>query len=368
MTMPPQPGPWGPADQPPMPPQPPGYYPQGPAWGGPPPPRQNNTLKWLLAGVGVLLVIAITVGVTVLVTRDGSGGDGPSTSTSASGPPIASADDDGPVEIITLEPTCQAWMPVSDAMARVQENGWGDRDSTVPVTNWEPQQRAQYEAVAKSLRQTAEQAVGFAEETPNRLIRELYEQFIYFARAYADAIPNYSANDDYLAQANLAASIAIDSVCQAISYGSAAARSTSVSPIAAPGDLPSAEGPSQPTPVVESSSSTCTDIVSLRERLVADTADWVKLDPNIPATEWTPDQRALSDATGPVMRRFADDLEKLGADSENPVFQDLASFGAVYFRAYVAGLPTYVAADSYLSRAGSRANNVLVAACQAVAQ
>ena len=364
--MPPPPGPWNPAGQPPIPP--PGYYPQQPGWGAPPPPKPNNTIKWLLIGVGLLLVIAITVGVTVLVNNGGTGGDGQSTTTSASGPPIASADDNGPVEIITSEPTCQAWMPASDAMARVQENGWGDRDAAVPAAEWSPQQKAQYEAVAKSLRETADQSIHFAEQTPNRLVRELYGQFIYFARAYADAIPNYSPKDDYLAQANLAASIAIDSVCQSIAYGSAAARSTAVSPIDAPTSLPDVGDPSDPTPVVERSDSTCTEIVALRERLVADTTDWVKLDPNIPASDWTPDQRALSESAGSVMTRFADDLEKLGSNSGNAVFQDLASFGVVYFRAYVAGLSTYVSADSYLSRAGSRANNVLVAACQAVAE
>ena len=105
MSLPPQPGPWDPGNPPPPGPpqgyqQHPGYYPQT-VW-GPQPPKQNNGLKWLLIAVAVLLVIAITVGVTLFFTR-GSGGGG---STTPAASDIASANDTGPVAIITSDPTC----------------------------------------------------------------------------------------------------------------------------------------------------------------------------------------------------------------------------------------------------------------------
>ena len=355
--MPPQPGSWPPS----------GYYPQQSGWGGPPPPKQNNTIKWLLIGVGLLLVIAITVGVTVLVTNGGPGGDGQSTTTSASGPPVASADDTGPVEIITSEPTCQAWMPASQAMSRVQENGWGDRDPAVPAADWTASERYQHEAVAKSLEDTAAQAVEFARQTPHRLIRELFEQFIYYSRAYAESIPTYAPKDDYLSLASVASSSALDALCDSITYGSAAARSTDVDAVEPPSELPSPKDPAAPDALISSPSSTCTEIIGLRERLITSTAEWVKQDPNIPASQWTPEQRSLSEGAAQAMANYADDVEALGRSSGDPRLQDLASFSAVYFRGYVSSVPTYVLADNYLLLAGSRTTNVVVTACQAVA-
>jgi hypothetical protein len=100
-----------------MPPQGEGWRPgephgSGPPWQqgpflhppGPPPPTGNG-LKWLLGAVVVLLVIAIAVGVTVIVmTRND---DSESSRSSASAPSdVASANDTGPVSVITDAPTC----------------------------------------------------------------------------------------------------------------------------------------------------------------------------------------------------------------------------------------------------------------------
>ena len=370
MTMPPRPGPWQPQGPPPVPPQgpPPGYYPQQPGWGGPPPPKRNSIIKWLLVGVGLLLVIAITVGVTVLVTIDGSGGGGPSTITSASGPPIASADDNGPVEIITSEPTCQAWMPARDAMARVQNSGWGDRDPNIARSDWTPQQRSQYEAVAKSLRETAEQAVGFAQQTPHRVVRELYEQFIAYSRAYADSITNYAPRDNAFAQTSVAASYALGSICNSIAEGSAAARSTSVSPIDAPADIQGASDPASPRPVVSTYDPTCEQLDSMHAQLVTDTADWSKQDPNVPASIWSTEQRSVAAKTARVLDSFAAELVSLTRNADNPTFQDLASTTAIYMRTFASALSTFEPADNYFFIIGTRVNNVLVGACRAVAE
>jgi hypothetical protein len=355
MTMPPQPGAWGPGGQPPQP----------WGWGAPPPPKQNNMLKWLLAGVGVLLVIAITVGVTVIVMLNQDDGES-SDSTAASGPPIASADDDGPVEIITSEPTCQGWMPARDAMARVQNSGWGDRDPDIAEEAWSPAQRAQYEAVANSLRETADQAVDFARQTPHRVVRELYEQFIAYSRAYADSVSSYTAKDNSLAQTSVAASYALGSICNSITEGSAAARSILVSPISAPADLRPPANPADADRVISSFTATCERLTTLHTGLVTDTEDWAKQDPNVPASKWSVDQRAIGDQTARLLDAFVDELENLAPTAQNPVFQDLASMAAVYLRTFADALATFEPADNYLFVVGTRANNVLVGACKAV--
>ena len=366
MTMPPQPGPWPPG-QPPVPPQgpPPGYYPQQPGWGGSAPPGQNNTIKWLLIGVGLLLVIAITVGVTVLVTNGGPGGNGQSTTTSASGPPVASADDNGPVEIITSEPTCQAWMPASQAMAQVQQNGWSDRNPDIPGADWTSTQRSQYEAVAKSLRQTADQAVRFAQQSPNRVVRELYEQFIAYGRAYADSVQSYAPTNNYLARAHVAAAYALDSICNAITYGSAARWSTSVPTGDPPSNFPSPSDPERAERFMETRDDKCIELNARRDTFIADTKNWVNQDPSIPASQWNPTQRAAADAVIPVMNAYGSDIAALGRSSRNPTFRDLASLVDVYVRAYANSLPTYETSDDYLIIAGTRVANLLAAACDA---
>jgi hypothetical protein len=366
--MPPQPGPWPPSGQPPVPPQgpPPGYYPQQPGWGGPPPPKQNNTIKWLLIGVGLLLVIAITVGLTVLVTNNGNGGDGPSTTTSASGPPIASADDTGPVEIITLEPTCQGWTPLSQSLSQVQSNGWGDRDANAPASSWTATQRSETEAVAQSMVDTGKQAVALAKQTPNRVIRELYEQFNAYGRAYEASLDTYTAPDNFLALANIAASSALDNICNAITYGSAVKRSQMVPAAPEPkleqpaGTLDKAEL------LVAASDSACTDLITLREGMISDTAAWVSEDPNIPSSEWSPERTAMARATATTLNTFAELLQSTGEKGASYAFQDIASLSALYFRAYAESLETYAPADNPLLLVGSRTVNLLGAACEAV--
>ena len=93
----------------------------------------------------------------------------------------------------------------------------------------------------------------------------------------------------------------------------------------------------------------CSDWIPLLDNFDADTAAWRAIDANIPATEWTPEQKAINDAVAPVMTttpRF----ERLGRHSDNPTLEDFAVLSAQYRRAFVKAIPTYTAADNYLRR------------------
>lgn len=117
----------------------PGNWPQPP---GPPPPQKGSSLKWLLIGVAVLLVAGISVGATLLVTRDGGGG--PTTPTSGNGVDVVSANDTGPVTILTDEPTCKSFLSLNDGLAQIEPPGWGEsRAGFGPVSEWTPDQRNQ---------------------------------------------------------------------------------------------------------------------------------------------------------------------------------------------------------------------------------
>ncbi|MDY6996713.1 MAG: hypothetical protein SW019_08960, partial [Actinomycetota bacterium] len=168
----------------------------------------------------------------LLVTRDGS--QGPSGTPSASTPStpatsvdtsdIASADDDGPIEIITEDPTCAPWSPIVDTFAETAAQGWNDRDPSIPGREWTPTQRAQHEEIAEAMRSAADQTIALVKLTPHRVVRELYEQTIAYWSAYADKIPNYAPSDNQLAKVASASSNAITYICAAIDFGSAASR------------------------------------------------------------------------------------------------------------------------------------------------
>ena len=101
------------------------------------------------------------------------------------------------------------------------------------------------------------------------------------------------------------------------------------------------------------------------EKFDADTVAWVALDTAIPASQWNAEQRSTIDAVIPVMEKLTDNIEKVGRSSASPTFQDFAVFAAQYRRAYVAALPTYTPADSYLSGVSTKAAAVIYQACKA---
>lgn len=360
MTNPPPPGSWGP-------PQPYGQEqpPYNPGQWQPQPPK-NNSLKWLLISVAVLLVIAISVGATLLFTRD-SGHDTPQTANgnpSAAGD-IASANDTGPVTVVTEDPTCAAWRPINDTLAKQEAQGWSDRDYSQPASQWDSKQRAMHEDIAKAMRSAADQTVSLAKSTPNRAMRELYEQAIAYWRAYADSIPNYERRDNDLAGVAANASGALVMICAAIDYGSAEARSPLIGAPAHRPARPSApDDPSAPQRfIAKAGNGVCGDWKAMVDRFDADAGPWRAVDPNIPASEWSADQESSMIAMQPVFAKLADDIESLGDRSDNAIFEDFSNLSTQYWRAFSAAVPSYTSADSYLSGAGSYLNFMVFDAC-----
>lgn len=375
MSMPPQGG-WHPP-QPGNTPPPPSVPYGPPPWDGRQPwpqlpgqpPQKGSGLKWLLIAVGLLLVVAITIGATLLFTR-GSGDTAPTaTSTSAVASDIASANDTGPVAIITSDPTCDAWNAIRASLAGVQgASRWTERDPSSSASTWSPEQRSEIEAVATSFRNAASQAVGLAKQTPHRVVRELYEQFAAYGRAYADRIPTYTSVDDFLALTTISIGESLGGLCDAITYQSAASRSLAVPSVPPPDRVAPVGNPAEPQRFVLVPDATCTLWVQREDRFSGDLAGWFRLDPNPPATQWTPDQKAIQQAAIPIFTSYADDIEAAGRQSNNPVLEDVAVLAAVYFRAYAGSVSNYVAADNYLVVAALRAANTISSACRATAK
>lgn len=381
MSVPPPPDQWG--SQPPTggAPQwgPPGGQQGGtqqwgpqPPWGPPPgpPPNGGGKGKWILGGIALVAVIAVTVVITVLVVGRDSGGPSPTPTSTTGGPAadIASANDKGPVAVITEDPTCEASRPILDTLAGQQAKGWDKRDASIPGAAWTPEFRAQYEAVGQAMRSAADQMVPLVKLTPHRVMRELYEQFIAYSRAYADNISTYTPQDDKLAIVSSTAANAIGYICAAIGYGSAGARGPLLQPPSAPSEIEPVGDPANPRRFLTEPNAVCVDWLAASTKFSNDTADWLPTDPDIPVSEWSPEQRAINDAVAPVMSAFANELQTLGDRSGNPTLQDFADLAAQYRRAYVQSLPTYTPADKYLANSSLVLGGVVEAACTAVAK
>jgi hypothetical protein len=321
-----------------------------------------------MGAVGAVAVLATVVALVLLFGGGGSGapkGAHPEgANPDAAG--VASAKDIGPVSVITDDPSCAAWTGINNELAHSGEGLWNDRDRSVPASAWTPKLRAQYVAAAQSMRGAAAQAVGLVKLTPHRVMRELYQQFIAYARAYAERIPRYTPADNDLAGAANSASSALGAICAAMTDGSAAARGPLVPPSAPPSDIAPVGNPANPQPFLTSSNNACGDWKSALDQFGRDTSDWQKLDPNVPAIYWNREQKAINYAAAPVMNAYASKLEQLGRQSDNAVWQDLANLSAQYRRAFVVALPTYTPTDNHLANAANFASTTILGACAAV--
>jgi hypothetical protein len=331
--------------------------------------------KWAVISLALLAVIGVTVAITVVVlgrngTEDGNHGSTSNTASPSNGnkanSDIASANDTGPVAVITEDPSCAPMGPVLDARASEQtKNGWDKRDPSVPASEWTPEIRTQYEAVGKSMRTSADQLVPIAKLTPHRVMRELYEQIIAYSRAFADSIGSYTAVDDHLAGASISAFGAIDRICAAISYGSAATRGPLVPALDVPSDTAPVGDLSAPDRFLRKTNPVCQPWDESVTQFLNDTKAWGVTSPDIPANQWSPEQKAINDDVSPIMTSFADKLIELGDQSNDPMLRDLADLSAQYRRAYVLALANYVPADKYLAQTSILLSGVVLAACQA---
>ncbi len=334
-------------------------------------PGGTTNLKWALGAVTAVAVLA-TVLAAVLLFSGGSGKDSSkaenpdSASAQDNAAGVASAKDNGPVAVITEDPSCAAWTSINNELSNSGEGLWNDRDRSVPASAWTEKQRAQFIAAAQQMRGAAAQTVGLVKLTPHRAMRDLYEQFIAYARAYAERIPKYTPADNNLAGAANSAASALGSICAAIADGSAAARGPMVPPAAPPSDIAPVGNPANPQPLLTTPNPICSQWQSALDQFGKDTAAWQQIDPNIPSILWNREQKATNYAVAPVMNAYASKLEQLGRQSDNAVWQDLANLSAQYRRAFVVALPTYTPTDNHLANAANYASTTILGACAAV--
>ncbi|KAA0097947.1 hypothetical protein CIW49_14785 [Mycolicibacterium sp. P1-18] len=330
----------------------------------------------------VVVAIVVAVGALVVVTgRDlGSGSAGPGASTSAEPPPrpaaadtlpttVASADDTGPLALLTADVTCGSWDNVQTAIGVAQRRGWAQRDPSVPATQWSPDVQAQYQAVGDALRSGTATAVTLAAQTPSRAMRELYDAFVVYGRAYADALPTYQAQDDALATTSLAALDSITNVCAANRSITAMPKLPDVEPAPPPTAPPVVGDPANPPRFLPGAPSNpvCDAWITASADLRTQIQPWLALDPGVGVGQWTAEQRTVQDDAAQTFAAHADAMEAAGRRSGNAVFEDFATFGALYLRGFVAEEPLYWSGVHDLAEVGMSVDGLLAAACQATA-
>lgn len=365
------------------PPQQPGGWPGQPGpggqwgpqqpWPAPVPPKKNGAAKWAIGAVSLVAVIAVTAVVAVSCTKnsgDGKGGGGGGTKTSAAPSDVASANDTGPVGIITEDPSCAPWTPIANTLADVEKKGWAARDASIPRSSWTPEISMQYEAVGRAMRKAADQSVPLAKMTTHRVMRELYGQFIAYLRAYSDSIATYVPADDGLAMAASTAGDVVTNICASISFGSAASRAHLVPTSAPPSEVAPIGDMANPQPMFTTADPVCAEIGPTLDQLLLNPLfkSWANTDPQIPASNWSPELEGLTNAVSPVMTSTADALEKLGNTSPNPTVQDFIQLGVHYRRTFIQALSTYQANDQYIYLAGQMAPGVVLGACKYAAR
>ncbi|MCV7255858.1 hypothetical protein H7J86_27190 [Mycobacterium hackensackense] len=317
--------------------------------------------------MALVAVIAVTAVVAASCTKSSGGSDKPTAAPTTSGTPtsdFASANDTGPVSVITEDPSCAPWLPINNTLADA-EGEWVNRDASIPASAWGPELRAQYTTAARAIRNAADQTAALVKVTNHRVVRELYEQFIAYSRAYVERIATYTPPDDNLALASIAAATVLTHICQAITNGAAAARGPLVASIEPPDSPNPPDDPAHPERFLLKHDSACDDWKSSVDNFGSNPAvvAWVKTDASIPASQWPPEQQAANDAVSPVMTALADELQQMGNRSDNATFQDIAALSGQYQRAYVKSMPTYSKADENLYGVARISQGVIISAC-----
>lgn len=337
-------------------------------WSGGQPQNKGGKGKWILGGVAIAAIVALTIVGTVLVLqRDPNRAGNGSASVAHNGDSeFASANDTGPVTIITDDPTCAAWNKIAvEYVAKTKSVNWADRDFTVTAAQWTPAQRHTFETVGKAMSLAADQAGNLVKRTPHRVMRELYSQFIAYAGAFTPEIPTYTQADDSAAVTTDSLVTALSNICSAISYGAAAPVEPMIptpEPPASPASRPEDNPPAR---FLSDGNKVCGQWEDLGNQFSKDTETWRSPDLDIPAAQWTPEQRSINEAVAKVMTANADSMERLGRDSGNAVLEDFAVLAAQYRRGFVAALPTYTSVDNFLSEAASLTSTSITWACKA---
>lgn len=145
--------------------------------------------------------------------------------------------------------------------------------------------------------------------------------------------------------------------------GDASPTATRASP--APGEIASAHDTGPVTIITEDP--TCepsrpiTDTLAQQQR-----HGWESRDYTLPASVWTPEQRAMHEEVAEAMRRAADQSVQLAKNTPHRAMRELYEQSITFWRAYADSVPDYSPGDNYFAMAAGNASGAIVAICSAI--
>lgn len=112
----------------------------------------------------------------------------------------------------------------------------------------------------------------------------------------------------------------------------------------------------------------CAEWAPIADAYAAKLKDWGSRsgDPTLPASTWTPEQRALNLASIPIMRDQVEDLKRLATRAKDPFLASLLRAQAMYEDAFIPRLPNYEPSDRPLWQAAYDFSGAVRAACTTV--
>ena len=337
--------------------------PTGPGGCAPSPsPAGKSRRGLILTTTAAVVAAAVTAGTIVAYTHHNhttttAGGADP---TNNSG--YASAADTGPVTLITNDPTCTQNTQIMQSLYDEETKGW-DQLRNTPTTQWSPQDHTTFTNMATAYNNAATQFATLAKQTPHRIMRELYEQSIAAIHTYTD--PN-TPNDNATINTAIYANKTRDDICATITHNTATTRQPLAPPMPAPTNpTPPPQNPTNPAGFMPQPDPTCTDLKNAMTDIDNQTQDWINLDANIPATDWTPEQHTINTNAATTFTTYANTLQQLTTATTNPTTADLLTLGALYRHTFANTIPTYTLDDLYLYKTSVSAPLVISYACDA---
>jgi hypothetical protein len=139
-------------------------------------------------------------------------------------------------------------------------------------------------------------------------------------------------------------------------------------PLAAPSTVTVSASPPPLQPAVPTAPDpVCAEWGPMNDAYIGKRAEWVKTDPNIPASQWSPEQRAITMNVIPGMHSEAAELRGIALKAADPVLRALLQLEALYQDDFADRLPNYSGPDDKrLWQAANDAGAMVNSLCHAM--
>lgn len=324
-------------------------------------PRRRRMWPWTLAAAAAVVAVVAALIVAVLrpavVPRP-----------VAAVPPSAievrpATADDAPAWLqTTADPICEDHALVYGVLAGRWQS-FAQIDAAIPASQWTTEQRDIAEATARAMLSAAAQYEQMLPRAENRVMQQLLAQAIVYLRANAENLPGYAGESD---QDLAYTATRLDGAVRAICAAAPAVRPLASDVGAAVPPTTVAVAPRARVAFMETKDGICADYVAWAQRRDDELQAWELGggDLKVDATEWTPEQRAVTADAARVLARNVDDVRAFAARAENPLVRDFLQTAVPYNELSAERMPTYQTSDGWTWDVANYLLNAVRFGCQ----